>query len=276
MARIIPNQNSYILFCAAIANYNAPTQAEVQAGINLTPFIVSINASTRGNVVATPDFSTRFETNIPGTVTSTFESDMYRDDSADTAWTTLPRGTSGYMVISRFGGKGGPGISLSTPAGVTVTPVGTAGAATYFYKVAAVGGGGVTLASTGQSTTTGNAVLSPTNYNQVSWTAVPNATGYFVYGRPSTTGTEQKMAFVTQNSFADTGSQFYTPAGAVPGSNTTGTTTPLYSPTSGDTVEVWPIRIVARAAQNLANNTAQMFTVQAAVYATPNEAATVQ
>lgn len=273
MARIIPNQNSYILFCAAIANYNAPTQAEVQAGINLTPFIVSINASTRGNIVATPDFSTRFETNIPGTVTSTFEADMYRDDSADTAWTTLPRATSGYFVISRFGGKGGPGITLSTPTGVTVTPQGTAGSTTYSYRVAAVGGGGTTLASTAVTTATGNATLSPTNYNLVSWTNVANATGYNVYGR--TSGTELKMAFVTTNSFSDTGSQFYTPAGAVPGSNTTGTTTPLYSPTSGDTVEVWPVRVVARAAQNLANNTAQMFTVQCAVYLTPNEAATV-
>ena len=276
MARIIPNQNSYILFCVSIANYNTPTQAEVQAGINLTPFLISINASTRGNIVQTPDFSTRFETNIPGTVTSTFESDMYRDDSADTAWLTLPRATSGYMVISRFGGKGGPGISLATPAGVTVTPTGAAGTTAYAYRVSAVGGGGETLASTGVATATGNAVLSPTNYNQVAWTAVPNATGYNVYGRPAVTGTEQKMAFVTGTSFLDTGSQFYTPSGVVPVANTTGTTTPLYSPTSGDLVEVWPIRVVARAAQNLTNNTAQMFTLQSAVYLTPNEAARVQ
>lgn len=31
---------------------------------------------------------------------------MYRDDTTDTAWTTLPRETKGYFVISRFGGKG--------------------------------------------------------------------------------------------------------------------------------------------------------------------------
>jgi hypothetical protein len=273
MARIIPNQNSYILFCASMANYNAPTQAEVQAGINLTPFIVSINASTRGNVVATPDFSTRFETNIPGTVTSTFESDMYRDDSADTAWLALPRSTSGYFVISRFGGKGGPGITLTTPTGTTVTPQGTSGSTTYSYRVSAVGGGGETLAATAATTATGNATLSPTNFNRVTWGAVANATGYNVYGR--TAAGEQKLAFVLTNTFDDTGSQFYTPSGAVPGSNTTGTTTPLYSPVAGDLVEVWPTRIVARAAQNLTNNTAQMFSVQAAVYLTPNEAARI-
>lgn len=272
MARIIPNQNSYIAFCASIANYAAPSQAEVQAGVNLTPFIISINASTRGNIVQTPDFSTRFETNIPGTVTSTFEADMYRDDSNDAAWLTLPRGTAGYFVISRFGGKGGPGFTLTTPSGVAVAAVGTPGTTAYSYRVSAVGGGGETLASTAVSLATGNANLNSTNYNNVTWNAVSNASGYNVYGR--TSGGEQKLAFVQgANSYADQGMAI--PSGAVPASNTTGQTTPLYSPTSGDTVEVWPVRVVARAAANLTNNTAQMFSMQAAVYLTPAESARV-
>lgn len=107
MARVIPNNNAYIAFVTTIASGTlAPTQTEVAGGVNLTPFIISLNASTTGNTVATPSFDSTFETNIPGTVTSTFEADLYRDATTDTAWLTLPRGTKGYFVVSRFGGTG--------------------------------------------------------------------------------------------------------------------------------------------------------------------------
>lgn len=115
MARIIPNEETYVAFATTIANLSSPTKAEIVAGVNLTPYIISINASTRGNVVQTPSFDTRFETSIPGTVTATFEADMYRDDEDDDAWDTLPRGTRGYFVVSRFGGNGGPSTTPSSP-----------------------------------------------------------------------------------------------------------------------------------------------------------------
>lgn len=106
MARIIPNEETYVGFAVSVASVSAPTAAEIAAAVDLTAYVVSINASTRGNIVQTPDFSTRFETNIAGTVASTFEADFYRDDEADTAWLTLPRNTKGYFLISRFGGTG--------------------------------------------------------------------------------------------------------------------------------------------------------------------------
>jgi hypothetical protein len=49
-------------------------------------------------------------------------SDMYRDDAADTAWETLPRGTTGYFYISRFGGTG-PGYTPAVGEPVEVWPV---------------------------------------------------------------------------------------------------------------------------------------------------------
>jgi hypothetical protein len=123
MARVIPNGNTYVAFCTTIASTAlVPTAAEIAAGVNLTPFIISINASTNGNTVATPSFDSTFETNIPGTVTATFEADMYRDATTDTAWTTLPRGTAGFMVISRFGGTGTLKLPVSTNK-VEVWPV---------------------------------------------------------------------------------------------------------------------------------------------------------
>lgn len=106
MARIIPNQNTYLAFLTSVANYLAPTQAEVAAGVNLTPFLVSFNATTRGNIVQTPAFDNRFETSISGTVMATLEAEFYRDNVSDTAWSTLPRSTVGWFVLSRFGGTG--------------------------------------------------------------------------------------------------------------------------------------------------------------------------
>lgn len=111
MARIIPNQNSWVGFALTIANLGSPSAGtELNTAVNLTPFLISINATTTGNVVATPALDNKFETSIDGTVTATFEADFYRDNattgSGDLAWTTLPRGTAGFFVISRFGGTG--------------------------------------------------------------------------------------------------------------------------------------------------------------------------
>lgn len=104
MAKLIANKRVFIGFADTIADIHAPTAVEVSGATNLTPLIVSLDASTRGNVVATPTLDTTFETSIAGTVTATFTAEFYRDDAAagDIAWDTLPRGTSGYFIISRF------------------------------------------------------------------------------------------------------------------------------------------------------------------------------
>jgi len=106
MARIIPNENSWIGFTPTVASVSAPTAANITAAVNLTPYVISINASSRGNTVPTPSFDSLFETSIAGTVQATFDADFYRDDSADLAWATLPRATDGFFIISRFGGAG--------------------------------------------------------------------------------------------------------------------------------------------------------------------------
>lgn len=122
MARIIPNKQSWIGFVPTIAAASlVPTTAELAAAVDLTGFTISINASTTGNTVATPSFDDVFETSIAGTVTATFEADFYRDDTTDTAWLTLPRGTKGYFVIRRFGNAAGG--TPATGAKVEVWPV---------------------------------------------------------------------------------------------------------------------------------------------------------
>lgn len=107
MSRIIPNQNTWVGFSETEpAVLNSPTEAEILAADTLTCYISSINASSQGNTVPTPDLCSLFETSVPGTSTAQFQSDMYRDDEDDLAWNVLPRGQKGVFYISRFGGLG--------------------------------------------------------------------------------------------------------------------------------------------------------------------------
>lgn len=71
----------------------------------------------------------------------------------------------------------GATLELATPAAPTVTPEGTAGSTAYDYSVSVANIYGTTPASNVGSTSTGNATLSSTDYNLVTWPAVPEAAG---------------------------------------------------------------------------------------------------
>ncbi len=127
MAKLIPNGNTWVGFKATLTNGATtlvPTAAECSSATVLTPLLISLNASSQGNVVPTPSFDTLFETSIIGTSTATFTADFYMDDGAglNTAWTTLPRGTTGFFIISRFGGTGTANLPIATNV-VEVWPV---------------------------------------------------------------------------------------------------------------------------------------------------------
>jgi len=71
--------------------------------------------------------------------------------------------------------------ALADPSAPTVTPQGVTGATTYTYKIVAMHRHGQTAASAAGSTAIGNAVLSSSNFNRITWTAVTGATAYRVY-----------------------------------------------------------------------------------------------
>jgi hypothetical protein len=115
MARIIPNENTWIGFTiAAVTDPAAPTAAVLAAAIDLTGHCISLNASSRGNTVPTPSFDSLFETSAAGTSAATFDADFYRDDEDDLAWETLPRGERGQFFIARFGGTGADNLPIAT------------------------------------------------------------------------------------------------------------------------------------------------------------------
>lgn len=109
MAKIIPNQNTWIGFASTITDTDdlIPTEAEIIGAEDVTSFVISLNAASQGNVVPTPALDSLFETSIPGTSQASFSGDFYRDDTLDTAWDAFNRGESGYFFVSRYGGSGG-------------------------------------------------------------------------------------------------------------------------------------------------------------------------
>ena len=108
MSKIIANEQSWIGFATNVANILAITAAEVAAAVNLTPLTISVTATTQGNTIPTPTLDSLFETSVPGVAQGSLTGDFYRDSnsSLDIAWTTLPRNTQGYFLISRYGGHG--------------------------------------------------------------------------------------------------------------------------------------------------------------------------
>ena len=83
----------------------------------------------------------------------------------------------------------------TAPSAPTVAQIGTAGSTSYTYAITAMYNSEQSPLSTVTTTTTGNAILNGTNYNKITWTAVPGATNYNVYriatgsgATPSTTG----------------------------------------------------------------------------------------
>ena len=99
-------------------------------------------------------------------------------------------------------------VSLSTtigsPSGLTVTPTGTTGSTTYKYQVTANTDDGETIPCSEVTSTTGNATLSETNYNALSWTEVDGATSYSVY-RTYGGATTGLIGTATETTFDDTG-----------------------------------------------------------------------
>jgi len=108
----------------------------------------------------------------------------------------------------------------TTPTAPTVTAAGTTGTTSWAYALALIDGqGGVTPASPATTITNGNATLSPTNYNAVTWPAV-SAAGIILYrttagGTPNTTGV---IGIVAGASLHDTGLGPFTPPTGIPAS----------------------------------------------------------
>lgn len=108
-----------VVWCSAVANKNAPTAAEILAGIRLQGMMTNDGLKTpaTGKTIDGSDAGDLFNKSLPGS----YGGDMgsytgYRDtkSAVDVPWSTLPQGASGYLVVAWAGfaqdsnGKGTP------------------------------------------------------------------------------------------------------------------------------------------------------------------------
>lgn len=109
MARLIADGEvriEYVTGETAISDMSAPSLGtELNAAVNITPFLASLDTPLEGESVPSPDLSSAFDKTVAGTFGGSMSAEMYRDDTTDTAWTTFPRNETGFMVIRRFGGS---------------------------------------------------------------------------------------------------------------------------------------------------------------------------
>jgi hypothetical protein len=105
MPRTIADGEVLINFAPVVVDTDAPTTTELTAGTDLTPWLSSLDTPLDGDSVDSSDLSSAFNKSVAGTYGGGASATFYRDDSSDDAWDLLPRNTTGYIVIRRFGGS---------------------------------------------------------------------------------------------------------------------------------------------------------------------------
>lgn len=130
MPRQLSTGNIRVVFAPSVANIAAPTAAEINAGVDLTPQMRRDGLKTpmAGSTVDTSDAASKYNKTGVGTFGGdAWSYQGYRDSTADTAWnalpgpsTSLPDGTAGYLIIRRFGGSS---LAWAAAQKVEVAPV---------------------------------------------------------------------------------------------------------------------------------------------------------
>lgn len=106
MPRVIANGEVRITFTPTVVNPAAPKVAEAETGAtNITPFLSSLDTPLDGDAPDSSDLSSAFNKTVAGKFGGSMSGTMYRDDTTDTAYDAFPRGTTGFIVIRRFGGS---------------------------------------------------------------------------------------------------------------------------------------------------------------------------
>jgi hypothetical protein len=105
LADITSDGKTRVCWVTSIANINAPTTSELNAGIDLTSTMTAdglsgFNPDTAD--VDTSSLASTFTTNVNGrTSFSNTQLTLKRQSGTDTIFTTLTRDTAGYVVIRR-------------------------------------------------------------------------------------------------------------------------------------------------------------------------------
>jgi hypothetical protein len=107
MGRYVPEGTMEVAFVATVALPAAPTSTELEAGVDLTSFMVGdLDLPFEGSTAEAGDLSSKFNKTAPGDYGGQEGSATFHKDSvfaSDTAWATLPRDTEGYLAVAPRG-----------------------------------------------------------------------------------------------------------------------------------------------------------------------------
>jgi hypothetical protein len=101
MSRLPYEGRTKVHFLPNIADTDAPILAEFTAGTDLTTFVTKdgVQPGSTNNRVPTGGIDDAFNSEVQGSWSAAFSLKCFRDDTTDTAWTTLVRGLEGFVVI---------------------------------------------------------------------------------------------------------------------------------------------------------------------------------
>lgn len=105
MAKYAPPGKSEVAWAVTVSDYTAITAAEANAGTDLTTFVRTLPDIPRtGNTVDVATLDSKFEKRQVGTRGGDVISlEILRDDTTDTAYTTLTEDSAGYLIVARKG-----------------------------------------------------------------------------------------------------------------------------------------------------------------------------
>lgn len=125
MPRLMFPGTGRVKWCTTITSKTAPSIAEINAGVELTPWLRQdgLNRSVSSNETDTADATDTFNKSDAGTYDAQCELTFLRDSvtASDTAFATLQRGTRGYLVVAPFGLGAGAGTVAGPVAGAAAT-----------------------------------------------------------------------------------------------------------------------------------------------------------
>lgn len=103
MAVIILNANTAVVWCSAIAVVGSPTATELNGGIRLENLMPSdgLAIAPNANKVPTGNLGSRYDTERFGTIGYSVKLKFHHDTVTDTAWTTFPYKTGGFLAVRR-------------------------------------------------------------------------------------------------------------------------------------------------------------------------------
>ena len=105
MARVNPPGVTEVAWVTTVAVVTAPTATEINAGADLTGFVMGVPSVAESfNTADTSNLSSKRNTNIPASYGGdTGSMTVYMDDATDTAYETLLRDTAGFVAVAWYG-----------------------------------------------------------------------------------------------------------------------------------------------------------------------------